>query len=205
MRAVPRLCEFYPGICLTTVEKAQKNLSQSTVYISPKQPHLTKPIQKHTSQKPHIHTHTLQNNIKQYTKLWGIEECRCNSSHIYLESLCISALRSLGPYGKSVLYPSDKSLGEFQNCFGCWEEEEESLLHMTLIEYRSPGRSARTLFTTVTDMWYVAEQYRPITFLLLLEWRPDVCSKLWQHNRVRASSLDSDVCWCLLLSNDITK
>jgi len=40
VRAVTRLCEFYPGICLTTEEKAQKNLSQvkknlgqSTVYI----------------------------------------------------------------------------------------------------------------------------------------------------------------------------
>ena len=28
MRAVLRLCEFYPGICLTTEEKARKNLSQ---------------------------------------------------------------------------------------------------------------------------------------------------------------------------------
>jgi hypothetical protein len=28
MRAVPRLCEFYPGIWLTTEEKARKNLSQ---------------------------------------------------------------------------------------------------------------------------------------------------------------------------------
>jgi hypothetical protein len=26
--AVPSLCEFYPGICLTTEEKARKNLSQ---------------------------------------------------------------------------------------------------------------------------------------------------------------------------------
>jgi len=26
--AVPHLCEFYPGICLTTEEKAWKNLSQ---------------------------------------------------------------------------------------------------------------------------------------------------------------------------------
>jgi hypothetical protein len=25
--AVPRLCELYPGICLTTEEKARKNLS----------------------------------------------------------------------------------------------------------------------------------------------------------------------------------
>ena len=64
----PRLCEFYLDICLTTEEKARKNLSQgkknlrqvkknhsqSTVYILPKHPHITKPTQ----------THTLQNNIK---------------------------------------------------------------------------------------------------------------------------------------------
>ena len=62
VRAVPRLCVFYPGICLTTGEKARKylsqgktnlsqvnkNLSQCTVYILPK----------------HSHTHILQNNIK---------------------------------------------------------------------------------------------------------------------------------------------
>ena len=60
MRAVPRLCEFYPGICLTNEEKARKNLSQvkknliqSTVYILPKHP------QKHTHYK--THKHTLQN------------------------------------------------------------------------------------------------------------------------------------------------
>jgi hypothetical protein len=28
VRAVPRLCELYPGICLTAEEKARKNLSQ---------------------------------------------------------------------------------------------------------------------------------------------------------------------------------
>jgi hypothetical protein len=27
VRAVPRLCELYPGICLTTEEKARKTLS----------------------------------------------------------------------------------------------------------------------------------------------------------------------------------
>jgi hypothetical protein len=57
---------------LTTEEKARKNLSQgkktlsqvkktlsqSTVYILPKQPHITKPSQTHTLQNPHIHTHT---------------------------------------------------------------------------------------------------------------------------------------------------
>ena len=78
MRTVPHLCEFYPGICLTTEEKARKNLSQgkknlsqvkknlsqSTVYILAKHPHITKPTQTHILQNPHIQTHTLQNNIK---------------------------------------------------------------------------------------------------------------------------------------------
>jgi len=30
VRAVPRVCELYPGICLTTEEKARKNLSQGS-------------------------------------------------------------------------------------------------------------------------------------------------------------------------------
>ena len=58
-------CEFYPGICLTTEEKARKNLSQvkknlsqSTVYILPKHPHITKPTQTRTLQNPHIHART---------------------------------------------------------------------------------------------------------------------------------------------------
>ena len=34
VRAVPRLCEFYPGICLTTGEKARKNLSQGRKNLS---------------------------------------------------------------------------------------------------------------------------------------------------------------------------
>jgi hypothetical protein len=77
---VPRLCEFYPGICFTTEEKARENLSQgkenlsqvkknlshSTVYILPKTPthykaltntQITKPSQTHTLQSPHKHTH----------------------------------------------------------------------------------------------------------------------------------------------------
>jgi hypothetical protein len=65
---VPRLCEFYPGICPTNDEKARKNLSQgkknltqSTVYILPKHPRITKPTQTHVLQPPpptHTHTHT---------------------------------------------------------------------------------------------------------------------------------------------------
>ena len=31
---MPHLCEFYPGICLTTEEKAQKNLSQGKKNLS---------------------------------------------------------------------------------------------------------------------------------------------------------------------------
>ena len=30
VRAMPRLCELYPGICLTTEEKEGKNLSQGS-------------------------------------------------------------------------------------------------------------------------------------------------------------------------------
>jgi len=30
MWAVPRLCEVYPGNCITTEEKARKNLSQGS-------------------------------------------------------------------------------------------------------------------------------------------------------------------------------
>ena len=34
VRAVPRLCESYLGICLITEEKARKNLSQGTKNLS---------------------------------------------------------------------------------------------------------------------------------------------------------------------------
>jgi len=30
MQTVPRLCEVYPGICLTNEERARKNLSQGS-------------------------------------------------------------------------------------------------------------------------------------------------------------------------------
>ena len=62
MRTVPHLCEFHPGICLTTEEKARKNLSQGSrrvlVYILPKHPHITKPT--------HTHMHTPTHITKQY-------------------------------------------------------------------------------------------------------------------------------------------
>jgi len=57
VRAVSRLCEFYPGICLTTEEKARKPLSQGKTLQNP---------QKHTPTHYKIlknthYTHTLQN------------------------------------------------------------------------------------------------------------------------------------------------
>jgi hypothetical protein len=77
---VPRLCEFYPSICLTTEEKAwktlsqgkknlsqiKKNLSQCTVYILLKHPHKHTHYTTHTHTHTHTHphTHTLQSNIK---------------------------------------------------------------------------------------------------------------------------------------------
>jgi hypothetical protein len=84
---VPHLYEFYPGICLTTEEKAgknlsqgkknlsqvKKNLSQSTGYIyqnthtlqNPhKQTNFTKPTYTHIHTRAHTHTHILQNNTK---------------------------------------------------------------------------------------------------------------------------------------------
>jgi hypothetical protein len=59
---VPHLCEFYPGICLTTEEEARKNLTQGKKYLSQ--------VKKNLSQSTvyilprHPHKHTLQNNIK---------------------------------------------------------------------------------------------------------------------------------------------
>ena len=61
MRPVPRLCKFYTGICLTTEEKARKNLSQGRRrvlgYILPKCTHYKIHTYTHTLQNPHMHTH----------------------------------------------------------------------------------------------------------------------------------------------------
>ena len=69
MRAVPRLCEFYPGICLTTEEKAQKNLSQGKKNLSQVKKILSQGtayiLPKHTHTDTHTHTHT-HTTTKQY-------------------------------------------------------------------------------------------------------------------------------------------
>jgi uncharacterized phage infection (PIP) family protein YhgE len=41
VRAVPHLCELYPGICLTTEEKARKNLSHGKKNLSQGQKNLS--------------------------------------------------------------------------------------------------------------------------------------------------------------------
>jgi len=54
MRAVRRLCGLYPGICLTTEEKARVNLSQGSQRVPPG----TMTIHKHTIR---IHRHNNEN------------------------------------------------------------------------------------------------------------------------------------------------
>ena len=62
MRAVPCLCEFYPGICLITEEKARKTLSQgreTSVRLRKTSVRVqyTYYQNTHTLQNPHKHTH----------------------------------------------------------------------------------------------------------------------------------------------------
>ena len=64
VRAVPRLCELYPGICLKTEEKARKNLSQGSrrvlVYILPKRLR----YKTHTYTPTHYKTHTYECKVR---------------------------------------------------------------------------------------------------------------------------------------------
>jgi hypothetical protein len=79
MLIVPFLCEFYVGICLTTEEKARKNLSQvkknlsqSTIYILPKHPYITNPPPHHTHPHTHTHTHTHIHTHLKFHKTRGL-------------------------------------------------------------------------------------------------------------------------------------
>jgi hypothetical protein len=111
---VPPICEFYPGICLTTEKKARKNLiqakknlsqvkknlSQCTVYILPKTPthykaltntHITKPTHTNT----HAHTHT----TKQYKTTTVQIKIKCTltlSNPIFLPTVYSPALICFG-------------------------------------------------------------------------------------------------------------
>ena len=66
VRAVPHLCEFYLGICLTTEEKARKNLSQgkkttlSLLYVYYQNTNTLQNLDTytHTHAPTHTHIHT---------------------------------------------------------------------------------------------------------------------------------------------------
>ena len=73
VRAVPRLCGFYPGICLTTEEKAWKNLSQGSQRV----PVGTMKILKHINQK---HEKDSASYYKRSEEWVMILAC-CNMSH----------------------------------------------------------------------------------------------------------------------------
>jgi hypothetical protein len=60
VRAVPRLCELYPGICLTTEEKARK----TSVSVVEKCPDITVAVVQYTFTHKQ---HTDQLNEKEYT------------------------------------------------------------------------------------------------------------------------------------------
>jgi ABC-type Zn2+ transport system substrate-binding protein/surface adhesin len=73
VQAVPRLCEFYPGICLTTTEKkARENLSHGKKNLSQVKKVLrvqyTYYQNTHPLQNPQIYTHThTQTHTHTYT------------------------------------------------------------------------------------------------------------------------------------------
>jgi hypothetical protein len=65
VRAVPRLCEFYPGICLTTEEKARKYLSQGKKNLSQGKKNLSqvkKNLSQNTNWKPRYQPATTHEN-----------------------------------------------------------------------------------------------------------------------------------------------
>jgi hypothetical protein len=59
----PVFCEFYPGICLTTEEKARKNLSQGKKNLSQVKKNLSKGTVYILPKHIHTHTHTLYKTI----------------------------------------------------------------------------------------------------------------------------------------------
>jgi hypothetical protein len=69
VRAVPHLCGFYPGICLTNEEKAWKNLSQGSRSV----PAGTMKVHKHTIRirRHNNKTHKLRTLLK---KCWSTED-----------------------------------------------------------------------------------------------------------------------------------
>jgi hypothetical protein len=107
---VPCLCEFYPGICLTTEEKARKNLSQGkknlrlrktseySIYITKTSTHYKTLTNTHIIKPTHTHTHTI---TKQY-----------KTTTVQIETKCISRRQSY-TYNITQLNDTVLKLGAF--------------------------------------------------------------------------------------------
>jgi len=113
---VPRLCKFYPSICLTTEEKAWKNLSQGSrrvlVYILPKRthykthtythPHITKPSHPHITKQlkttiVQVKTNTAQDIPKLYShNIIKHPQYKVNDTFIY-KNITVTHFTSLYP------------------------------------------------------------------------------------------------------------
>jgi len=98
---VPHLCEFYPGICLTSEEKARKNLSQGSrrviVYIL----HITK-----TSTHYELHTTTEAKgyfSVTNYVVFWDLVTCNLVGRVCCLLCRASSVLEAVGFSETSVL------------------------------------------------------------------------------------------------------
>jgi len=78
VRAVPRLCEFYPGICLTTEEKARKNLSQGKKTLSEVNKNLSVYSIHITKTPTQTHTHIAETTKEKQPELETKHAAPCN-------------------------------------------------------------------------------------------------------------------------------
>jgi len=145
---VPRLCEFNPGICLTTKEKARKklskgkknlsqvkeNLSQSTVYILPQHPHVTNPSQTHTCSWQGLPSRT---NRKREARLRGINWSSTNGG--FADGMVILPKKIKYSYAKT------HSLGSKhkQNWINHLERMDNTRLPKNDLNYKPRGRRDR--------------------------------------------------------------
>ena len=136
---MPLLYEFYPGICLTTEEKARKNLSQgkknlcqSTVYILPKHPHITTSPPSHTH--THTHTHTLLHHKRTRTSLL----CLCRETNRCLSIQFTLQRRTSAQQSKHVnIYHPLTSHHNFVLECSCSQTSKETICQSKLIQSRT--------------------------------------------------------------------
>ena len=106
---MPRLCEFYPDICLTTEDIARKNLSQSILYIYQNT---------HTLQNPRIHTHTHTNTHTHITKQYKTTTAQIKTKY--------NKKNNLIKHTVVTVYLKEKSLSRFvcDNAFFLFNYEQ---------------------------------------------------------------------------------